>query len=518
MRALLPLLAVLFADLGTVTARAQEAVPAEARVTYLTSSTAYLDAGSESGLRKSSIVTVIRDGVTVATLEVVALSTRRASCARPPGVELRVGDRVTFVPVSRSGKTPTPAPAPSAPLSTSVERKLRGRVGIRYLGFDDRTGTGESYVQPGLDVRLEGTSIVEGVDVSADVRARRTWRTLTDGSELQNSGTRVYALLARWRPASGLALTAGRQVAASLASVSIFDGVAASLEGASWSVGGFGGTQPGIDDFGWSDRIREWGAWIGWRDPARAARTAVTTGFVSSRDGRALDREYFVVEGRMSRDRLFAQLTQEIDLNRGWKGETEPTLRATSTFLTGRWEVRPNVSLDVGFDGRRAVRLHRHRVTPETEFDDSVRRGAWGGVAWRPWPRTRVGASFRRSTGGDAGVAGSGTATLRTDLPRLGGASVGLRTTRYSNAQLDGWLHSATVGAPLGSRVHADLTLGVRDETDPRLPNGGNDLRWASLDLDVRLSPGWYALVSGERSDGDVERNTSVHGSIVYRF
>jgi hypothetical protein len=129
-----------------------------------------------------------------------------------------------------------------------------------------------------------------------------------------------------------------------------------------------------------------------------------------------------------------------------------------------------------------------------------------------------VGASFRRSTGGDAGVASSGTATLRTDLPRLGGASVGWRSTRYANAQLDGWLHSATVGAPVGSRVHADLTLGVRDETDPSLPSGGNDLRWTALDLDVRLSRGWYALVSGERSDGDVERNASVHGSIVYRF
>ena len=39
-----------------------------------------------------------------------------------------------------------------------------------------------------------------------------------------------------------------------------------------------------------------------------------------------------------------------------------------------------------------------------------------------------------------------------------------------------------------------------------------------SLDLDMRLSRAWYALVSVERSDGDVERNASVHASIVYRF
>jgi len=492
---------------------------ATASISYLTTTSAYLDAGREHGLREGSIVTVVRDGGPVATLEVTAVSSRRASCTRPPGVELAVGDRVTFVPAA----TPTPVkvapslPAP-APPRRRADRRLGGRIGFRYLGFADRSALGGSYSQPGLDLRLQGTSLRDRFDVSVDLRARRTWRTLSDGSGRDDARTRVYALLGRWHASSEVAVTVGRQVTASLASVSLFDGVSAAREGVRWSVGAFGGTQPDVDNYGWSDRTREWGAWIGWRSDASGPGAGLTTGFVSSREDGALDREYFVLQGRLRRRTLFAQVTQEIDLNRGWKRESDPLVLPTSTLVTARWDVHERVALDGGFDSRRAVRLYRDRVTPETEFDDGTRRGAWGGVRWRPFARTSVGMSYRASGGGDAGAADAATATVRADWPRWHGASLGLRSTRYANERLHGWLHSATAGAALGSRVRADLTLGSRDESDPSLPGGGNDIRWTALDLDVRLARAWYALVSGERSAGTVENNARVHASAVWRF
>ncbi len=180
--------------------------------------------------------------------------------------------------------------------------------------------------------------------------------------------------------------------------------------------------------------------------------------------------------------------------------------------------MREDVTLDAGFDSRRAVRLHRHRITPETEFDDSYRRGTWGGIRFRPVRHSSVGVGFRRSAGGAAGDANAVTGTFRTSWPALRGATVSLRSTHYSNTRLNGWLHSVTAGAPVGPRLRAGLTFGVRDENDPSQPSGGNDLRWAGLDLDLRLSRGWYALVSGERSNGDVERSSRVHASVVLRF
>jgi hypothetical protein len=498
--------------------------PAEARISYLTSSSIYLDAGSEAGLTKGMIVTVVRDGAAITTLEVTALSSRRASCTRKdPEVELSVGDRVTFAPVFRSLDEPpagsSPPPAVRADAGRRGERKFRGRLGFRYLGFSDRTGVGEDYQQPGLDVRLDGRALLEQVDVSVDVRTRRTYRTLTDGEGRQDDRTRVYRLLGRWRPPGrGLAITAGRQISASLASVSIFDGVAAAYETGHWAAGIFGGTQPGLEDFGWSDRIREYGLWIGWKSLGRETKGSLTTGFVGSYDEGSLDREYFVVTGRLRRGTVFAHATQEIDLNRGWKADREPSLTPTSTFLGARWDVRRNVSLDAGFDTRRAIRLYRHRVTPETEFDDSYRQGIWAGVRVRPLAHTSLGASFRRSAGGGAGAANAATVTLRSGRPALHDVSATIRSTRYHNEQLDGWLHSLTAGASLGSRIHADLTFGLRDETDGGLSTGTNDLRWTALDLDARVSRSWYMLLSGERSEGDTEENQQGHASAVYRF
>ena len=502
------------------------AEPIEATITYLTSSSAYVDAGTRNGLVKGSVVSVVRDGTVVTTLEVTALSSRRAACARTQtDLELFVGDRVTYVPEPHpvgavaAERVDVPSIAVPSVAETRREPRLQGRLGFRYLGFTDDSGLGENYAQPGLDVRLEASSILDQVDVSADVRSRRTYRTLTDGTGREDGRTRVYRLLGRWRPSGGpVAVTVGRQVSAHLASVSIFDGVAAAYEGDRWSLGGFGGTQPGLDDYGFSDRIREYGVWLGRRGADAGARWSVTAGFVGSYDGNALDREYFVLQGRLNRRVVSIHATQEIDVARGWKSESESFLSPTSTLLGARWNVRDDLSLDGGFDTRRAVRLHRHRITPETEFDDSFRRGMWGGARFTPTAHSSLALSVRRSTGGSAGAATATTATLRLRRPSLHGVSATLRSTRYLNARAHGWLHSVTAGASPGARIHSDITVGFRNERDPRLLSGHDDLRWIALDLDARISRGWYALISAERSHGETEDNRQTHVSVVYRF
>ena len=50
-----------------------------ARVTYLTSASAYIDAGREAGLREGALVKVVRGGAVIGVLKVAFLSSRQAS-------------------------------------------------------------------------------------------------------------------------------------------------------------------------------------------------------------------------------------------------------------------------------------------------------------------------------------------------------------------------------------------------------------------------------------------------------
>src|SRR5260370_16070911 len=124
-----------------------------AKVTYVTSASAYLDAGREAGLREGALVQVIRGGTVVGVLKVAFLASRQAACdivsASSPIV---VGDSVRFTPAAvQRDSTVALSPTQS---SRSSRTTLRGRAGAHYLVAGQSGGLG--FTQPSLDLRLAG--------------------------------------------------------------------------------------------------------------------------------------------------------------------------------------------------------------------------------------------------------------------------------------------------------------------------------------------------------------------------
>ncbi|MBP7149514.1 MAG: hypothetical protein KBD01_18455 [Acidobacteria bacterium] len=522
-----PACAVLLAGL----ALALGAGEAEVRVSFVTGSSVYVDAGSEDGLRAGDELQVVRDGQVVAVLRVKFVSSHRAACAREgdTAVTLAIGDLVRFTPrraaAAGAGDAAQAAPTPTPPRRPVAQRLrelgLRGRVGLRYSILRDRSGTGLTTSQPALDLRLDGRRVGGSpFDVNADIRTQRTYRTVA-GADTTQSRNRVYRLSAAWQPAgSRLRLSAGRQFSPSLAAISIFDGVLAEHTGERWTLGVFSGTQPDPVDFGTSSAVREHGAFTELRSSAGAARRwAVTAGAIGSYENGEINREFAYLQGRYDDRRWSAYLTQEIDQNRGWKEQAgESRFSPTSTFAMLRYRAGAGVTLRAGYDNRRNVRLYRDRVTPETEFDDSYRRGVWLGSDFEFGPRLRAGLEARTNAGGDAGGADSYSVNL--GVRELTSWRIGARTrsTRYSNERVEGWLHSLTIGRPLGQRANVGLTAGVRDETARREGVLAGRVSWYGLDFDVLLGRRWFFLLSAERTSGDTEDNDQAYTALSYRF
>jgi hypothetical protein len=498
-----------------------------ASVTYAAGKAIYVDAGQAAGLEVGELVRVLRGGEPVGELRVVASSAKRSLCEVTGAFEALAGDVVEFNGVapsetaaepSVSVEAPRPAPRPGRSNRGWLRSQgIRGRVGLRYLSVEN-SGVDATIRQPAVDLRMEGQSLFgSDVDVSIDARARRSTRTSGDDSEREGR-TRVYRLLGAW-DSEPFRVVGGRQASTSLSAVGIFDGLSAELGRDRWSGGAFVGTQPDAENFGYSTDIREHGAWLTRRSGVPST-WEVTGGYVGSYQGSTINRENFVLQGRVFLPRGSLFVLQEADLHRGWKAKAEGGgLAWTSSYASGRYRAFERLWIDAGFDTRRNVRLYRDRVTPETEFDDTYRQGYWGGLRYELGPTTRATLGFRRTTGGSAEAANSATVTVRATRPRWSDSSLGFRTTVFDNRASRGRLHSLSAGVEV-LRAHVEVTGGVRAETSRLGLAEDSDAQWVSIELDRQIARPWFVLMSWDRDTGSVpgDDTTQLHLSLLYRF
>jgi hypothetical protein len=58
----------------------------------------------------------------------------------------------------------------------------------------------------------------------------------------------------------------------------------------------------------------------------------------------------------------------------------------------------------------------------------------------------------------------------------------------------------------------------VRQDTVIDDPNARTDLVWYGIGWDVSLGRHWFMQLSGERTDGEQEKNDQAYFSTTYRF
>lgn len=493
-----------------------------ARVTYLTATAVYIDAGRLDGLADSARVDVVRGGVTIAVLRVAFLASHQAACdVVRAAMPIVVGDSARFTPVAPAPPrdSVTLAQAARRPASTS-RRGLRGRVGVEYFYLAQRDSQGSRLSQPSFDVRLDGPPPgASFMHLSLDIRARRTYTILPDGRAVTDGRNRVYqSALALGSRRGSLRVTVGRQISSDLASVGLFDGVLVGLHGPRWSGGAFTGSQPEPLHLGYSSDIVEGGAYIQRHSkPGSPAPWTFTLGVSGSYQDAHTNREFAYLQASVLRSWFSAFVTHEIDYYRPWKRLAGmDAVSPTSTFATVQLRPVRFFTIDAGFDNRRNVLLYRDIVNPETAFDDAFRQGVWGGVSLQPSGRLRVSVDARSSSSEAAGRADAYAASFAIDRVTSFGLSLRTRSTRYFNPELDGWLHSATFTVEPAPPIRLELNAGRRAERSATL--GDRAVRWVGTGLDLTLGRSWYLMASATWQRGGLEAQDQIYAGASFRF
>lgn len=494
-------------------------------VTYLAGSSIYVGAGRADGLVEGQEVQVIRRDAVAATLRVIFLSSRQASCQVVSGAtDIVVGEMVRYLPTQAVAAPPSVAATPTGPRRPGTRRLsgqgLHGRVGARYfVAREDSTQSGFS--QPTADLRLDGNRLAgTPVGIRVDLRTRRTTTTRTDGSSQVDGHTRVYQAALHWNaPGARFHSVLGRQYLTAVTSVSLFDGALMELNGSRLSFGAFAGFEPEPADLGFSRDIQDYGGYVQAHSrPGSPNLWSLTTGAVGSYAGGASNREFGFAQLSVSTRALSVYALQEVDYYRPWKvNQGEDPLSWTSTYLSGSLRPYRWLAFNAAYDNRRNVRLYRDAVDPAIAFDDAYRQGVSGGVSLIG-RRVRAGGEVRRSSGANAGDALSYSATFGMDrvTPLL--LSFTTRGTWYSNPSLDGQLYTLRVGADPWQAVHLDLNGGYRSEDNPLATPRARSFTWYGIDVDLSLARAWFISMSGQRENGPDGNTNQFYGGVTWRF
>jgi hypothetical protein len=536
MRAISVLALVALLGLAAAVPSPAAAAAGAARVTYLAGGSVYVDAGQAEGVREGDTLEVVRDGAVVARLRAIYLSSHRAACdTLAGGVPARVGDAIRFVarleapapvpapPVQPLVPAAAPAAAGPATLTTLAPNpprasRLRGRVGLRLFAIQsDEAG---DLTQPAADLRFDAVNAGGlPVDLVADVRGRRTTRSIAGSGAATEASTRVYRLAASLHDVRARRrVTVGRQVSPLLSSVSLFDGALAEWGGERYTVGAFGGAEPDPVQLRPSADVVESGGFLQLRHaPGATRRWSVAMGGVTSSNRGEVNRDFLFTQGSWHDPLLSVTFAQEVDIQRGWRREPgHGPFSLTSTWLLARAEVHRAIALSAGYDGRRVVRLYRDRETPETLFDDRFREGAWTGLSAELGRHVRLSGDARQfGAGHDRVSSWSGTG----ELARFGLANARLRA-RFAGSRGDlSRTRLASVGLGLDplDGAHLELTGGSRVVTD--VPSAADDhATWAGVDLDLSLLRRLLLSLSWERTQGDLEHVDQQYAGMSWRF
>jgi len=368
-------------------------------INYISADAVYLNSGRHAGLEIGSRVEVVRDGRTIAILEVIHVSSNSASCRIVEQTEApRVGDAAIFTAVAVS---PTPAATPQAGGAASLageprtENIVSGYVEFQNVLQRDLTGSDLSSLQPAIAARILVKN-VGGTGGNLRFRDRiRYYHRSRPASPTIDSGEWYHRLTELSfvvdTPGATLNWGVGRLIAPHMIGVGIVDGGYVSYAFARYLRAGVsGGLTPDLIDLSVSSDNAQMGGFVAF-DYAEAQpwRFNSAASLLGRYQSGTVSREFLYWQNSFNYYRRFAVFQSvEVDFNRDWRRDAAGEAATfTNFYIMASGEVAEYATLDLSYDSRKNTRVYETRETPDSLFDDVTHNGYRGGATFH-FPRS----------------------------------------------------------------------------------------------------------------------------------
>ena len=510
-------------------------MPLETTVKYVAASAVYLDAGATQGLQKGDQGEVFHGDSVIARVEVEFIADNSASCKFIEStVAPQVGDRVVMqitppvkevkpdsATISPPPPAVTPAPAPQPKKSARVRsNRVTGRASVQALSQDDRTLSGNDYVEPAFALRLQVNNLFGSQHtLSIRTRSRKTDRAQVPDEDWTH---RVYEFgLYYNNPEARLHYSAGRLLSNRMSGIGYLDGAMLDYRmNSNWAVGMFGGAQPDLRTYDVNGDATKGGVFAAYEHGSYATtQVNGTLALAGNYFTGQISREFLYEQISIAAQKLYIYQSAEMDVNRGWRKAAEgSTLEPTNLLFNARYAPLTWFSTTLSYDNRTNYRTYETRNTPDSLFDDALRQG------WRLGMNVKVSSKLYASA--DAGIRtkqNEGTET-RSASGGIGGYGLiapgvqsDVRVAVFESSYSKGLQPTLTLSRNIISQVRLTFELGRNDYT---IAQSGAELnnQWLRLNADWYLTRHVYGSLYGEIYRGDGLDANRGFAEVGYRF
>jgi len=509
---------------------------AEGTVTYIAAGIVYTSLGRESGVQDSMLLHVVKGSDTVATLQVIALSSKSSSCkVIASGTDIRVGAMVVAaVPVSPevvpppalsgtdpSGNAGTPVPTViprQRTISPPPELELRGRISAQYH-TTKHNNAAYNITQPGIvmNVRARTRDVPLTFDLYSNLR------TIAYGDQNPFGGgtvnqSRIYRLSLTYDDTVNR-IAVGRIAPTLAPSIGYVDGVLLARKFGDITLGTTLGFQPPYTQRGVSTDTKKMAVFTQ-LDTRTLAPGALTIAYSRTQALTTLDREVLSGSAQMSiSPDLFLYTNSEVDLRKksGEEFILDPLL--TTAYMTLNYRLSNLVSVGVGGDASRPMFLYSSiRSVPDSLLDRSLRGGASVNLQVRLAGGISVFNTYtpRSSSRGFARDFSDNLAVSLTDV-----ASTGMNVRTSGSLNRNEFAHSIGYGVAAQRSILNLFDLTIRfqryvytvQRTDSR-----NTSTTFGTDAMIPLGSMLAFYASYDRLDGSGTTSHTVFGELSVRF
>lgn len=391
-------------------------------IKYISQQLYYVTLGTEHGVNIGDTLTVKRRNLRIGRLIVENVARVSSSCKLlEQTTVLKQNDIVETIAVLQATATPmektkVPERRPSLLKSRTAKEKtrrsrrktrlqsnrIRGRLSLQALFFDDRTNAALDYRQLGLRTKV---TVERFLGLPLQLRFR--WRSRSihrdrvlgdtvDQDDMQHN-LHEFGLIYESQK-SPVEVGLGRILSPEIRGIGYIDGGLFSYKlNTHFKVGFAGGTQPSVQNSAFQASRQKFGLFCNFsQGDYQSQRISSTLAFSGSYNKGVNSREFFYLQNTYSfGSRFSVYQSVEADLNRGWKNNTgQGSFQISNFFLSSRYTPFKFLALNVSYDARKLVYTFESRSTPDSLFDASTRQGLRSGFTLRLPSRIRLSGNF----------------------------------------------------------------------------------------------------------------------------
>jgi len=511
------------------------------KIQYISSEMIYLDKGKNIGIDVGDILYVMTGSVRKATLEVVSIAARSASCKVLNKTEdLKVGDRVALgekAVISKEQEVvPEPEPVNADSPGEKPERKvvqrrrgspISGTLSLQYFSFLDESGYGRDFQQPGLRLNLKGKNLLGGnYGFRIKTRVRYNQREQAVNSRVPDTEwkNRIYEASFYYdNPNALFNYKVGRLISDKFSGVGYIDGaqLQAGLSKRS-KLGVFAGSQPEWQSSDLNTSLTKYGAYYDFQTgDYQSSLFQSTIAVAGEYHGSTVNREFAYIRNRFSlANRLTLYQSAEIEINRDWRKEkTGEDYAVTNLHIYGRFQLTDKVKLGLSFDNRQNYYTYELRNRDELYFDETARRGfkADFSVKFTNDLRLTGNYGFREREGEDEEATYYFANLYKRNF--IGkGWSFNLRANGFENPHTEGFNPSVRVGKRFGS-VGNTLYFGYSNYDYTYLATDTTrQTQWFQMEVYWVLNRKLFLSGQYEYNLGDDAEGHRIYLELGYRF